>query len=55
MLTGPLLTDAKRAEQKKAQAPDEPEMPYWWSDDDDASQSSITAARQLGVGSAGER
>lgn len=47
-LTGPRLTDAKRRAQLKAQAPDEPPMPAWW-DEDDASESSVLAARQLGL------
>jgi hypothetical protein len=46
--TGPRLTDVKRIAQIKAQDPDMPPMPAWW-DDDDASDSSIMAARQLGM------
>jgi len=47
-LSGPRLTDAKRRALIKAQDPDMPPVPSWW-DEDDASESSITAARQLGL------
>ena len=50
-LTGPLLTDEGRLQKIAQRAPDEPPMPDWWVDDDeDASASSIMAARQLGMG-----
>lgn len=45
-VTGPLLTDERRVAQRVAQAPDEPPMPDWW-EEDDATESNITAARQL--------
>ena len=47
-LSGPRLTDARRRQLIKAQAPDEPPMPWWW-DEDDAAESSIMAARQIGL------
>jgi hypothetical protein len=48
-LTGPLLTDERRQRAIAARDPSEPPMPSWW-DDDDADESNMLAARQLGVG-----
>jgi len=46
-LTGPLLTSVERQRQIAQQDLDEPPMPSWWDDDEDAAESSITAGQQL--------
>ena len=47
-LTGPLLTDERRQRAIAERPSDEPPMPSWW-DDDDADESNMEAAQQLGL------